>query len=330
MSLVIKNKSLTLLAGIMSLSLGLNACNTPEEGTNTGTETTEANGGGMTGEIQIDGSSTVFPISQVMAEEFMAENSGVRITIGVSGSGGGFKKFCAGETDIANASRPIKESEMELCKEAGIEYIEVPVAFDGLSIVVNPENEWATCLTAEELGKVWAPDAEGKITNWSQVKDGFPDQKLDLYGPGTDSGTYDYFTDATVGEEGVSRGDYTASEDDNIIVQGVSTDKGAMGFFGFAYYEANADSLKLVEIQNADGTCLAPTMENIADGTYNPLSRPIFFYIKKQSLEENRKWQLLLIIKSPSPMRIKLLKRAMYLYQKMFMVKYKLGLTIRP
>lgn len=287
MSLAIKNKSFMLMAGIMSLTLGLNACNTADQTTPDGGSTsTEGGGGGLTGEIQVDGSSTVYPISQVMAEEFNAENSDVRITVGVSGSGGGFKKFCAGETDISNASRPIKESEMELCKEAGIEYVEVPVAFDGLSVVVNPENDWATCLTAEELGKVWAPEAEGQVMSWSQVKEGFPDVRLDLYGPGTDSGTYDYFTDATVGDEGVSRGDYTASEDDNIIVQGVSSETEAMGFFGYAYYEENKDSLKIMEIENSDGTCLSPTLERIADGSYNPLSRPIFFYVKKTSLEE--------------------------------------------
>ncbi|MGK7928365.1 MAG: PstS family phosphate ABC transporter substrate-binding protein, partial [Spirulina sp.] len=213
------------------------------------------------------------------------ENSNVRVTVGVSGSGGGFKKFCAGETDISNASRPIKESEIELCKEAGIEFVEIPVAFDGLSIVVNNENDWAACMKPDELGKMWEPAAEGTITNWNQIRDDFPDQALGLYGPGTDSGTYDYFTDATHGSEGDSRGDYTASEDDNVIVQGVKEDKGGLGFFGFAYYEENKEALKVVEIENANGDCITPTSATIEDGTYNPLARPIFFYVKKESLE---------------------------------------------
>ncbi len=241
---------------------------------------------GLTGDIMVDGSSTVFPISEAMAEEFMAANSGTRVTVGVSGSGGGFKKFCAGETDISNASRPIKGTEVELCQKNGIEFIEIPVAFDGVSVVVNKENDWAACLTAEELGKMWEPAAEGKITKWNQIKSEYPNQDLALYGPGTDSGTYDYFTDATTGEEGESRGDYTASEDDNVIVQGVQNDKGGLGFFGFAYYEENKDTLKVVNIKNAAGECIPPSQAVIANGTYNPLSRPIFFYVKKAALEE--------------------------------------------
>lgn len=236
-------------------------------------------------DVLIDGSSTVFPISEAMAEEFMAENSDVLVTVGVSGTGGGFEKFCAGETDISNASRPIKAEEMELCEQAGVEYIEVPVAFDGISIVVNPENDWATCLKPEELGKMWEPGAEGNMVTWNQIRDEYPDNDLTLYGPGTDSGTYDYFTDATTGEEGESRGDYTASEDDNVIVQGVGADSGALGFFGFAYYEENKDSLSIVEIENSDGDCVAPSVETIADGSYNPLARPIFFYVSKEALE---------------------------------------------
>ncbi|MGK7874052.1 MAG: PstS family phosphate ABC transporter substrate-binding protein [Xenococcaceae cyanobacterium] len=241
---------------------------------------------GLSGDVLVDGSSTVFPISEAMAEEFMKENSGVRVTVGVSGSGGGFKKFCAGETDISNASRPIKKSEIELCQNKGIEYVEVPIAFDGLSVVVNPANKWATCLTPEELGKMWEPAAEGKIVKWNQVRNDFPDKPLGLYGPGIDSGTYDYFTDATTGEEGESRGDFTASEDDNVIVQGVVSDQGGLGFFGYAYYEENKDTLKVAQIKNAAGKCITPSQETIADGTYNPLSRPIFFYVKKSSLEE--------------------------------------------
>lgn len=281
----LKHRAPTRLMAV-ALTLALAACgsSTPTEGEDTASEDTTA-GDGLSGEVLIDGSSTVFPISEAMAEEFMAANPDVRVTVGVSGTGGGFEKFCAGETDISNASRPIKAEEMELCEKAGIEYVEVPVAFDGLSVVVHPENDWAVCLKPEELGKMWEPAAEGKIVKWNQVREDYPDNDLALYGAGTDSGTYDYFTDATTGEEGESRGDYTASEDDNVIVQGVESDEGALGFFGFAYYEENKDSLKLVEIENSDGDCVAPTVETIADGSYNPLARPIFFYVTTEALE---------------------------------------------
>ena len=249
--------------------------------------TLTACGGGSpaTQEIKVDGSSTVFPISEAMAEEFENANPGVNVTIGVSGSGGGFKKFCAGETDISNASRPIKKSEMELCAKQGIEYVEIPVAFDGVSVVVNKNNDWAKCLKAEDLGKMWTLENEGKIKNWNQVRSEFPSKELRLYGPGTDSGTFDYFVEATIPNKGESRGDYTASEDDNVIVQGVTTDEGGLGYFGYAYYEENKDKLKSVPIENADGKCVEPSEEAIADGTYNPLSRPIFFYVKTSSLE---------------------------------------------
>lgn len=242
-----------------------------------------AAGGGVSGEVKVDGSSTVFPISEAMAEEFMKQNPGSKVTVGVSGTGGGFKKFCAGETDISNASRPIKAEEIELCKKGGIEYVEVPVAYDGLSVVVNKQNSFATCLKVDELKAMWEPAAEGKITKWNQVRPDFPDQALGLYGAGTDSGTYDYFTAAIGNEEGESRGDFTASEDDNTIVQGVSADPGGLGFFGFAYYEANADKLKLLEIDDGSG-CVAPSAVTIADGSYKPLSRPEFFYVKTTSL----------------------------------------------
>ncbi|MBE9039420.1 PstS family phosphate ABC transporter substrate-binding protein [Oscillatoriales cyanobacterium LEGE 11467] len=285
-----KVKRLTLcgLAGVLA-TLTLAACSGGGGETST-SETTDASSeaasrsGGV--DVQIDGSSTVFPISEAMAEEYQ-NDSGKRVTVGVSGSGGGFKKFCAGETDISNASRPIKESEVELCAENGIEYVEIPVAFDGVSVVVNQANDWATCLKPEELAMMWEPTAEGQITNWSQIRAEFPDVELGLYGPGTDSGTYDYFTDATTGEEGESRGDYTASEDDNVIVQGVQAEDGALGFFGYAYYEENKDTLKVVEIENSAGECVAPSSEVISDGSYNPLSRPIFFYVSKSALESN-------------------------------------------
>ncbi len=243
---------------------------------------TSCGGSTPTAQVKVDGSSTVFPISEAMAEEFQKANPGIQVTVGVSGTGGGFKKFCAGETDISNGSRPIKESEIELCKKGGIEYIELPIAFDGLSVVVNKENNFASCLKTAELKKIWEPAAQGKINNWKQIRPGFPDTKLGLYGPGTDSGTYDYFMENIVGKKVGSRGDYTASEDDNLIVQGVSTDKGGLGFFGYAYYEENKDKLKLVEIDGGTG-CVAPSTATIADGTYKPLSRPEFIYVKKEA-----------------------------------------------
>ncbi|ESA34815.1 phosphate binding protein [Leptolyngbya sp. Heron Island J] len=246
---------------------------------------TEVASGGISGDVLIDGSSTVFPIAEAMSEEFSNVNPDVNVTVGVSGSGGGFKKFCAGETDISNASRPIKDEEIATCEEAGIAFIEVPIAFDGLTIVTNQANDWAQCLTVEQLNTMWSPDSEGTITNWNQVDPSFPDQELGLYGPGTDSGTFDYFTDEVNGEEGASRGDYTASEDDNIIVNGVTSDEGALGYFGYAYFEENSGSLKAVEIQNEAGDCVAPSTETIADGSYNPMSRPLFFYVKQESYD---------------------------------------------
>lgn len=236
--------------------------------------------------IIIDGSSTVAPISAAVAEEFQRENPNIRVPVGTSGTGGGFKKFCAGETDISNASRPIKESELEECAQNGIEYIELPVAFDGLSVIVNPANDWVACLTVDELKKVWEPAAEGVITNWSQVREGFPDRPLNLYGAGVDSGTYDYFTQAIVGEEGVSRGDFLPSEDDNVLVQGIAGDENALGFFGLAYYQQNVDKLKLVAIDNNDGNCVLPDINTVSNGTYQPLSRPIFIYVNRARVDE--------------------------------------------
>ncbi|AFY39138.1 phosphate ABC transporter substrate-binding protein, PhoT family [[Leptolyngbya] sp. PCC 7376] len=259
------------------------------EGTDTTEETTEEAGSGLSGSVAIDGSSTVFPITEAMAEEFQKANPDVRITVGVSGTGGGFKKFCSGETDISDASRPIKESEIALCEEGGIEYIEIPVAYDAISVVANLENDWAMCLTTAELTKIWSPDAEGTIDNWSQVREGFPDQPLTLYGPGTDSGTFDYFTDAINGDEGLSRGDYTASEDDNVVVQGVAQDTGALGYFGLAYFEENVDRLRAVEVDDEDAAngegCVAPSVATVDDTTYQPLARPIFIYVSTDALE---------------------------------------------
>jgi phosphate transport system substrate-binding protein len=235
--------------------------------------------------VAIDGSSTVFPISEAYAEEFQKE-TGVRVTVGLSGTGGGFKKFCRGETDISGASRPIRDIEMQLCEENGIEYIELPIAMDGLANIIHPDNSWAECVAVGDLKKMWEPEAQGKISNWKQVNDGYPDAPLRLFGAGVDSGTYDYYTFAIVGEEHSSRGDFTATEDDNVTVQGVSTDKNALGFLGLAYFEENQDKLKVVAIKQEDGSCVAPTPETVRDGTYQPLSRPLFMYVNKQYLDE--------------------------------------------
>jgi phosphate transport system substrate-binding protein len=236
--------------------------------------------------ITIDGSSTVYPITEAMAEEFQkAEKGATRVTVGISGTGGGFKKFCRGETDISDASRPIKDSEREACKAAGISFIELPVALDALAVLVNPGNGWVDHLTVEELKKAWEPDAQGKVTSWSQIRPGFPDRPLRLFGAGTDSGTYDYFTEAIVGKEHSSRGDFTASEDDNVLVQGIARDVNALGFFGYAYYHENRDKLRAVPISWKGGKPVAPSFESAMGGTYQPLSRPIFIYVSKQAAE---------------------------------------------
>ena len=244
-----------------------------------GIGTTSALSQGST--IKIDGSSTVFPISEAMAEEFMAQNRGTQVTVGVSGTGGGFKKFCAGELDITGASRPIKGSEADECKAKGIEYVQVEVARDALTVVVNRSNP-LTEITSEQLKKIWEPAAEGKITKWNQVDSSWPNAAMALFGPGTDSGTFDYFTAAIVGEEGASRTDYTASEDDNTLVTGISGNVNALGYFGMAYYLANQGTLKALSV---DG--IAPTPANVENGTYKPLSRPIYIYVKKSSLTGN-------------------------------------------
>jgi phosphate transport system substrate-binding protein len=238
--------------------------------------------------IQIDGSSTVYPITEAVAEEFQAKSGGdVRVTVGISGTGGGFKRFCRGETDISDASRPIKKSEMELCAEAGIKYFELPVAYDGLTVVVNKENDFVDYLTVEELKKMWEPAAQEKVTNWNQIRSTFPDMPLHLAGPGADSGTFDYFTEAVVGESKASRGDFQASEDDNVIVQFVSRDKGALGYFGLAYYEENKGKLKAVPIKaDAEAEAIMPSVKTVNNGTYVPLSRPLFIYVKDASITQ--------------------------------------------
>ncbi|WP_322512065.1 PstS family phosphate ABC transporter substrate-binding protein [Chloroflexus sp.] len=238
----------------------------------------------LKGEIKIDGSSTVFPIAEQVAIAFNELAPEVTIRLGVSGTGGGFTRFCAGETDISNASRPIKQSEMETCAANGIVFVELPVAFDGLSVVVHPQNDWAQCLTVAELKRMWEPEAEGQITRWNQIRPEWPDAPLHLYGAGADSGTYDYFTSAIVGKEGVSRGDYTASEDDYLLAQDVAADQFGLGFFGYAYYVEYTGQLHAVAIDNGNG-CIAPSETTIADGSYQPLSRPIFMYVRVDALE---------------------------------------------
>ncbi|MEX0752928.1 MAG: PstS family phosphate ABC transporter substrate-binding protein, partial [Xanthobacteraceae bacterium] len=236
--------------------------------------------------VQVDGSSTVFPITEAMAEEFQKANKGIKVTVGISGTGGGFKKFCRGDTDATGASRPIKKSEADDCKKAGIEYIELPVALDALAVLVNPKNTFATELTVAELKKMWEPEAQGKITNWKQIRASFPDAPLKLFGAGVDSGTYDYFTAAIVGKEHSSRGDFTASEDDNVLVQGIAGDANAIGFFGLAYYLENKDKLKAVAVKLDDkAKGVLPSVEGAKTGVYQPLSRPIFMYFAKKSLD---------------------------------------------
>lgn len=228
--------------------------------------------------VKIDGSSTVYPITERIAEGFQ-KSSGTRVTVGISGTGGGFKKFCAGETDISNASRPILKKEMDACRAKGISYIELPVAYDALTVVVNPGNTWAASMTPAELKKIWEPGST--VKNWREVRSSFPNQPLKLFGPGADSGTFDYFTEAINGKSKASRKDFTASEDDNVLVQGVSRDKGALGYFGLAYYEANKKRLKSVKINN-----VAPSAQSVISGAYTPLSRPIFIYVNAASAKK--------------------------------------------
>jgi len=236
--------------------------------------------------IKIDGSSTVYPVTEAVAEEFQkAKKGAIKITVGISGTGGGFKKFCRGETDISDASRPILKQEMDACKQAGIQYLELPVAYDALTVMVNPKNNWVTSMTVAELKNIWEPAAQRKITKWNQVRSDWPDRPLKLFGAGADSGTFDYFTEAITGKAKSSRGDFTASEDDNLLVQGIANDRNALGFFGFSYYVENQDKLKAVAIDGGKGPVL-PSAKTVEDGTYQPLSRPIFIYVNKKSAEK--------------------------------------------
>jgi len=264
-------------------ALLLSAC-----GGDNNADASDGNGNGgsqsISGAVKVDGSSTVAPLTTAAAEFFKEEQSGVNVTVGTSGTGGGFEKFCAGETDISDASRPIDDAdEVPVCQENGIEYAEIPVANDALTVVVSTENDWVDCLTTEQLKKIWEPGS--KVNSWKDVDPSFPDEKLELFGPGTDSGTFDYFTDVINGEEGASREDYSPSEDDNVIVQGVSGSKGGLGYFGFTYYEENTDTLKALAIDSGDG-CVEPSAETAQDGTYTPLSRPLFIYPSKAAMDK--------------------------------------------
>jgi len=238
----------------------------------------------LEGTIKVDGSSTVFPVTEAVAEEFRAVQPDVKVTIGVSGTGGGFKKFSRGETNISNASRPIKDKEIAACQENNISYLELEVAYDGLAVLVNPENDWVDNFTVEELKKIWEPAAQGVIMKWNQIRPEWPNEEIHLFGPGVASGTYDYFTEAIVGKSGSSRGDFTASEDDHVLVQGIVGDKYALGFFGLAYYAENKDKLTLIGVNNGEEV-VKPTLETVSNGTYRPLSRPLFIYVNSTSVK---------------------------------------------
>ena len=274
-------RKLLVFAVCSALALGAAACGDDDD------DNGGSGGGGdgsaeLSGTIRVDGSSTVAPLTEAAAELFQAENPDVRVTVGTSGTGGGFEKFCAGETDISDASRAIEEDEVKLCEKNNVAFEELQVANDGLTVVVNPNNDWASCLTVDELKTVWEPKSQ--VNNWSQVNPDFPDQEIELFGAGTDSGTFDYFTEAINGEEGASRTDYNATEDDNVTVQGVQGSEGAMGYFGLSYAQQNPDAVKPVEIDGGDG-CVAPSAETVQDGSYKPLSRPLFIYPSAEALQ---------------------------------------------
>jgi len=238
----------------------------------------------LKGTIKVDGSSTVFPITEAVAEEFRAVQPRVNVTIGVSGTGGGFKKFSRGETDLSDASRPIKSKEEKACKDNNINYVSLEVAYDGLAVVINPQNDWVKSFTVAELKKIWEPAAQGKIMKWNQINPKWPNEEIHLFGPGTASGTYDYFSEVICGKKVGTRGDYTASEDDHVLVQGIAGDKYALGFFGLAYYAENKDKLSLVGVDNGEKV-VKPTLETVSNGTYRPLSRPLFVYVNSTSIK---------------------------------------------
>lgn len=271
-------------------ALMFSACSAPTSSTQTeisGAAGTVTGSDSTAKSIKIDGSSTVYPITNAAVESFKQANPGADIDLAFSGTSGGFRKFCAGETQISNASRPISTEEIETCRQAGVRFVELPIAFDALTVVIHPQNDWATNLTVAELKQIWQPAAQGQIKNWQQVRPTFPDRPLTLYGAGGDSGTYDYFAEAIVGENN-TRGDYTASEDDNVLVQGVSNDPNALGFFGFSYYEENQDKLKAIAIDDSQGKgAVTPSREAVEKAQYQPLSRPLFLYVNLKASQEN-------------------------------------------
>ena len=246
---------------------------------------TAANGGTLSGRIEIDGSSTVYPVTELASEEFRAVAPRVKTTIGTSGTGGGFKKFCRGETDISDASRPITESEVKAAGEHGVKFIELPICFDAITVIIHPENTWAEAMTVADLKKIWSPESQKTVTRWNQVRPEWPNEPIVLFGPGTDSGTFDYFTEAIVGTAKSSRGDYNANEDDNILVQGVAGNKNALGYLGYSYYESNKGKLKAVAIDNGNGNAVKPSLENASNGSYAPLSRPLFIYVRHEAAQ---------------------------------------------
>ena len=265
-------------AGLAALALVSAGCGRSGEPTSAAPETERDSLSGM---IEADGSSTVGPLVTAAAESFRGREPGVRVTVGVSGTGGGFERFCAGETDLSNASRAIKQEEVDACAEHGVEYVELHVANDALTLVVNKDNDWVSCLTVEQLRRIWEPGS--KVGSWRDVEGGFPDEPLKLFGAGTDSGTFDFFTKAIVGEEGASRSDYAATEDDNVTVQGVSGERGGLGYFGLSYYEQNAASLKALAVDGGGG-CVVPSLASAQDGSYTPLSRPLYVYATVEAL----------------------------------------------
>lgn len=271
----VTQKTIKILILLFSISFLTISCKGDKKGNQTTDNKT------LTGSIRIDGSSTVYPITEAVAEEFRAIHPKVKVTVGVSGTGGGFKKFSRGETDISDASRPIKAKEIKACNENNISYVELAVAYDGLAVLINPKNDWVDYFTVAELNKLWQPSSQNTITKWSQIRAGWPDEEIHLFGPGTASGTYDYFSEAICGKKVGTRGDYTASEDDNVLVQGIAGDKYSLGFFGLAYYEENKDKLSLVGVDNGNGA-IKPTLETVGNGTYAPLSRPIFIYVNSK------------------------------------------------
>ena len=273
-----KKLTLTITAAVLLIACGKNK--TEKTTTQNDSSKTEV----LKGTIKVDGSSTVYPITEAVAEEFRTVQPRVNVTIGVSGTGGGFKKFSRGETDLSDASRPIKSKEAKACKENNINYVSLEVAYDGLAVVINPQNTWVKSFTVAELKKIWEPAAQGKIMKWNQINPEWPNEEIHLFGPGTASGTYDYFSEAICGKKVGTRGDYTASEDDHVLVQGIAGDKYALGFFGLAYYAENKDKLSLVGVDNGEKV-VKPTLETVSNKTYRPLSRPLFLYVNSTSVK---------------------------------------------